>query len=104
MRISKHHNHFHHLKCRKPVGWLGTISNGGHLIHLGWSQISWKGPDLPNDVSRETINELATYFARGMITLTISSRLARYSQTHHRRFWYYHQVRVINVSPQAPQK
>ena len=36
--------YFCHQICQTPVGWLRAISDGVHLIHLDWYQISWETP------------------------------------------------------------
>ena len=55
-----------HLSCQTPVGWLRAISDGSHLIYVDWNQIAWKDPDRTDDVSRETINRLTTFFPGGL--------------------------------------
>lgn len=44
------------------LGWIRAISNGQHLIYLDWNQTGWTDNDQPDDVSRETINQLTAYF------------------------------------------
>lgn len=55
--------HFRHQTCQTSVGQLRAISDSDKLTHLDWGQIGWKDPDCPNDVSRETINQLIAYLA-----------------------------------------
>ena len=78
--MHEHHNHFCHQSCQTPVGWLRAISDGAHLVRLDWNQIGWKGPDRPDDVSRETINQLTAYFAGRLTAFTIPLRPAGGSQ------------------------
>lgn len=47
------------------------------MASLDWSQISWKDPDRPTDISRETINQLTAYFAGWLADFTIPSYPAR---------------------------
>ena len=83
--MQEHHNHFYHQSCEAPVGWLRAISDGAHLIRLDWNQISWKSSDHPDDVSRETINQLTAYFAGRLTAFNIPLRPAGVSQA--RQHW-----------------
>ena len=83
--MHEHHNHFCHQSCQTPVGWLRAISDGAHLVRLDWNQIGWKDPDRPDDVSRETINQLTAYFAGRLTAFTIPLRPAGVSQA--REHW-----------------
>ena len=74
-----------HLNCETPVGWLRTVSDGSHLIHLVWNQIGWTDPDRPDRVSRETIARLMAYFAGQRTNFTISLRPTKISPT--RQHW-----------------
>ena len=44
---------------------MRAVSNGLHLIRLDWSQQRFAQPENPNDVSRETCEQLAVYLAGG---------------------------------------
>ena len=49
-------------RTQTPLGWIRAISDGQHLIYLDWNQTGWTDHDRPDDVSRETINQLTAYF------------------------------------------
>ena len=65
--MHKNQEYFCLQSCQTPIGWIRDISDGAHLIHLGWNQVGWKDPYHPDDVSRETINQLTAYFARRLM-------------------------------------
>jgi O-6-methylguanine DNA methyltransferase len=49
-------------RCHTPIGWFRAISDSRHLIRLDWNQSGWLGEDLPDNVSRETVDQLDAYF------------------------------------------
>jgi methylated-DNA-[protein]-cysteine S-methyltransferase len=53
-------------RAQTSLGWIRAISDGQHLIYLDWNQTGWTDNDQPDDVSRETITQLTTYFQGGL--------------------------------------
>ena len=53
------------------------------MVRLDWSRIGWNSPERPDDVSRETINQLTPYFAGRPTAFTILLRLTEVSQARH---------------------
>lgn len=53
----------YHVSFSTPFGWLRPISNGQALIRLDWDQQPWEAAANPDDVSRETMAQLQSYFA-----------------------------------------
>jgi len=45
-----------------PLGYMRPISDGTSLIQLDWSQSRFSAPENPDDVSRETSDQLIAYF------------------------------------------
>ena len=78
----EHRAYFRHQSCQTPVDWLRAISDGVHLIYLDWNQIGWKEPGRPDNVSRETINQLTAYFAGRLTDFTLPLRPAGVTPTH----------------------
>lgn len=50
-----------HLSFETQFGWMRPVSNGRHLVRLDWDQQKWPEPDKPDDVSRETYQQLSDY-------------------------------------------
>ena len=46
-----------------PLGYMRPVSDGTSLIQLDWSQSRFSAPNNPDDVSRETSNQLIAYFS-----------------------------------------
>ena len=44
-----------------PLGYMRPVSNGTYLIRLDWDQSQFSVPDNPDDVSRETSDQLIAY-------------------------------------------
>ena len=49
-------------KLETNFGWIRSISNGQSLIRLDWNQSGWDDSDNPDNVSRETKNQLKAFF------------------------------------------
>lgn len=64
----------YHMSFLSQLGWIRAISDGQALIRLDWNQTGWQSADRPDNVSRETIAQLAEYFAgeRQQFTLVIN--------------------------------
>ena len=65
--LSAHHS----LSFSTNFGWFRPISDGANLIRLDWNQTGWTDPDHPDDVSRETKNQLIAYMAGQLYQFTI---------------------------------
>ena len=52
-----------HTTFHNKFGHMRAVSDGQHLIRLDWDQDRFTHPDNPDDVSRETCHQLATYLA-----------------------------------------
>jgi len=48
---------------KTDFGWIRPISDGQSLIRLDWNQTGWEDADHPDNVSRETKNQLDAFFA-----------------------------------------
>ena len=58
--------HLETLYCtslKTEFGWIRPVSNGRSLIRLDWNQTGWDDSDQPDNVSRETKNQLEAFFA-----------------------------------------
>jgi methylated-DNA-[protein]-cysteine S-methyltransferase len=62
-RITGHFETLYSTIFQTDFGWLRPISNGQSLIRLNWSQTGWDDNDHPDNVSRETKNQLEAFFA-----------------------------------------
>jgi methylated-DNA-[protein]-cysteine S-methyltransferase len=51
------------ISLKTDFGWIRPISNGQSLIRLDWNQTGWDELDHPDNVSRETKNQLEAFFA-----------------------------------------
>jgi len=58
-------------KIQTDFGWLRPISDGHSLIRLDWNQTGWDQPCHADDVSRETIAQLAAFFAGRLQQFTV---------------------------------
>ena len=58
-------------KIQTDFGWLRPISDGHSLIRLDWNQTGWDQPCPADDVSRETIAQLAAFFAGRLQQFTV---------------------------------
>jgi len=65
--LSAHHS----LSFATKFGWFRPISDGANLIRLDWNQTGWTDPDHPDDVSRETKNQLVAYMAGQLRQFTV---------------------------------
>ena len=50
-----------HVTIDTPLGYMRPISDGTCLIWLDWDQSRFSAPDNPDDVSRETSDQLIAY-------------------------------------------
>ena len=53
----------YHISFSTPFGWMRPVSDGHALTRLDWDQQPWDAPDNPDNVSRETMTQLQSYFA-----------------------------------------
>ena len=72
-------------RTRTSLGWIRAISNGQHLIYLDWNQTGWTDHDQPDDVSRETINQVTAYLHGNLRYFNLPLMPAGASQS--RRRW-----------------
>ena len=67
--------HLETLYCtslKTDFGWIRPISNGHSLIRLDWNQTGWDDSDQPDNVSRETKNQLEAFFAGNLHQFNLS--------------------------------
>ena len=50
-----------HVTINTPLGYMRPVSNGTYLIRLDWDQSRFSATDNPDDVSRETSDQLIAY-------------------------------------------
>ena len=50
-----------HVTIDTPLGYMRPVSDGTRLIRLDWDQSRFSAPDNPDDVSRETSDQLIAY-------------------------------------------
>ena len=50
-----------HVTIETPLGYMRPVSDGTCLIRLDWDQSRFSAPDNPDDVSRETSDQLIAY-------------------------------------------
>ncbi|MEC8551693.1 MAG: hypothetical protein VXY93_14450, partial [Pseudomonadota bacterium] len=50
-----------HVTIETPLGYMRPVSDGTCLIRLDWDQSRFSAPDNPDDVSRETSDQLFAY-------------------------------------------
>lgn len=50
-----------YITFQTPIGYMRPVSDGKFLIRLDWDQSRFAEPDNPDDVSRETMMQLAAY-------------------------------------------
>ena len=50
-----------HVTIETPLSYMRPVSDGACLIRLDWDQSRFSAPDNPDDVSRETSDQLITY-------------------------------------------
>ena len=74
-----------HTTLHSKFGYMRAVSNGLHLIRLDWSQQRFAQLDNPDDVSRETCEQLAAYLAGGRQAFDLPLLAAGKSETG--RFW-----------------
>jgi methylated-DNA-[protein]-cysteine S-methyltransferase len=75
--LSEHHS----LSFATKFGWFRPISDGANLIRLDWNQTGWTDPDDPDDVSRETKNQLVAYMAGQLRHFTVPTAPEHISPT-----------------------
>ena len=51
-----------HVTIDTPLGYMRPVSDGTYLIRLEWDQSQFSAPENPDDVSRETSDQLIGYF------------------------------------------
>ena len=52
-----------HVTIDTPLGYMRPVSDGTCLIRLDWDQSRFSAPDNPDDVSRETSDQLIAYLS-----------------------------------------
>ena len=62
-QITEHLETLYCTSLKTDFGWIRPISSGHSLIRLDWNQTGWDDSDHPDDVSRETKNQLEAFFA-----------------------------------------
>jgi len=72
-------------RTQTSLGWIRATSDGQYLIYLDWNQTGWIHHDQPNDVSRETITHVTTFFHSGLRCFNLPLQPAGASQS--RRHW-----------------
>ena len=50
-----------HVTIDTQLGYMRPVSDGANLIRLDWDQSRFSAPDNPDDVSRETSDQLIAY-------------------------------------------
>ena len=62
-QLTEHRETLYFTSLKTNFGWIRPISNGQSLIRLDWNQTGWDDSDHPDNVSRETKNQLKAFFA-----------------------------------------
>ena len=63
-----------HATIDTPLGYMRPVSDGTRLIRLDWDQSRFSAPDNPDDVSRETSDQLFAYLGGTLKDFTLPVR------------------------------
>ena len=68
-----------HVTIDTPFGYMRPVSDGTCLIRLDWDQSRFSATDKPNDVSRETSDQLFAYLGGTLKDFTLLVQAERKS-------------------------
>ena len=72
-----------HVTIDTPLGYMRPVSDGTCLIRLDWDQSRFSAPDNPDDVSRETSDQLIAYLGGTLKDFRLPVRAEGKSATGH---------------------
>ena len=72
-----------HVTIDTPLGYMRPVSDGTCLIRLDWDQSRFSAPDNPDDVSRETSDQLFAYLGGTLKDFTLPVRAEEKSAAGH---------------------
>ena len=72
-----------HVTINTPLGYMRPVSDGTCLIRLDWDQSRFSAPDNPDDVSRETSDQLIAYLGGTLKDFRLPVRAERKSAADH---------------------
>ena len=72
-----------HVAIKTPLGYMRPVSDGTCLIRLDWDQSRFSVPDNPDDVSRETSDQLIAYLGGTLKDFRLPVRAERTSAAGH---------------------
>tara|TARA_B100000963_G_C22403001_1_gene569729 strand:- start:74 stop:574 length:501 start_codon:yes stop_codon:yes gene_type:complete len=63
-----------HVTIDTPLGYMRPVSDGAYLVRLDWDQSRFSTPDNPDDVSRETSDQLIAYLGGSLKSFRLPIR------------------------------